>query len=151
MPYLRPEQPAPTLIGIAHVALLAAALIGTAGSPSPAAPPVRVRVTNGTWPPAQVRVLIAEIGQSARYGLDPGAYGIAALRAELELCEQLWETPGSRQLDALAGAAALALANDYQRHGARSARVTRAEMNAALGAGRVGPWLAGLAPRGRAS
>jgi hypothetical protein len=144
------------LIGTVPVALLVAVLAAVAGS-SPteagsriaAAPEARTYA----WSLDQVRVLIREVDASRRHGLDPAAYGLAALRAELVLCEQLWNTPGSRQLDTLARAAALALANDYRRLRAETpAPVRAAELDAVLGAGQVGPWLAGMAPaQGRAS
>jgi len=144
------------LIGTVPVTLLVGVLATVAGS-SPSAAGNRIATVSEAqayaWSPDQVRALIAAIHASRRHGLDPAAYGLAALRAELVLCEQLWNTPGSRQLDSLARAAALALANDYRRLAARSAAPVRAaELDAALGTGRIGPWLAAMAPaEGRAS
>lgn len=141
-----------SLLGAAPLGLLVAAMVAaTAASPSPADPrpvaPTRHTAAGFAWSPGQVRELIGAVEQAHRHGLDPADYGLAALRAELDLCERLWNTPGSRQLDMLARASALALANDYRRHAAASAApVSPAELDAALGAGRVGSWLAAQAP-----
>ncbi len=135
--------------------LVAGALIAAiAGSPSPAATrPIAIAHAPASyaWSPQQVRQLIVAIEEARRHGLDPADYGLAALRAELDLCEQLWNTPGSRQLDTLARTAALALANDYRRQAIRTAPVRPADLDAALGAGRVGSWLTAQAPEGRIS
>ena len=133
---------------LALVPLLGGTLIAATGAaPAPVEAPSGTRVRTGyAWSPAQVRELIGAIRQARRAGLDPDAYGLAALRAELDLCEQLWNTAGSRQLDTLARVSALALANDY-RHRAAAAPVRPAELDAALGAKRVGLWLASQASR----
>ena len=156
MPRHRPRFPRSKLIGTVPVALLAGVLAIVAGS-SPSTALERIAAApeaqSYAWSLDQVRALIVAIDGSRRHGLDPAAYGLAALRAELVLCEQLWNTPGSRQLDTLARTAALALANDYRRRAVRGAApVQAAELDAVLGAGRVGPWLAAMAPaQGRAS
>jgi hypothetical protein len=137
--------PVALLVGV--IACLAVSSPSSAGERIPAAPRATAIYA---WPPEQVRALIVAIDRSRRHGLDPAAYGVAALRAELVLCEQLWNTPGSRQLDTLARSAAMALANDYRRRGAWGAAPVRAaELDAALGAKRVGPWLAAMAPAER--
>jgi len=149
----RPHTQRSKLIGTVPVALLVAVLAAVAGS-SPSTASDRIAAApeaqSYAWSLDQVRVLIGAVEVSRRHGLDPAAYGLAALRAELVLCEQLWNTPGSRQLDTLARTAALALANDYRRLNARrGAPVAAAELDAVLGAGRVGPWLAAMAPADR--
>lgn len=149
MPILPPTRRRSGLLALAPLGLLGGALIAaTAAAPVPADPrplPAPQVQANFAWSPTQVRELIGAIRGARRAGLDPAAYGLAALRAELELCEQLWNTAGSRQLDTLARVAALALANDY-RHQTAAAAVSPAELDAALGAGRVGSWLAAQAP-----
>ncbi|MDB5663150.1 MAG: hypothetical protein JWN59_1488 [Sphingomonas bacterium] len=137
-------------LGVAPLGLLAAALIATvaasplAADPRVPTPPARAAFA---WSLDQVRALIGAIGEARRHGLDPATYGIAALRAELDLCEELWNTPGSRQLDTLARTAALALANEYRRvAAAQRGPVQPAELDAALAAGRVGIWLSEMAP-----
>jgi hypothetical protein len=130
--------------------MIAAAALGViAPAPAPADPrpvaAVRRAPAAFAWSPAQVRELIVEIRSAGRRGFDPADYGLAALQAELELCEQLWNTPGSRQLDMLARASALALAADYRRR-ANAGPVSPAELDVALSARRVGRWLAAQAP-----
>lgn len=139
----------PIWSSLAPLALIAAA-VGTVSTAQPSiADPRPARPAadaSYAWSPSQVRELIAAIEESNGYGLDPRDYGIAALRAQLDLCDNLWNTPGSRQMDALARAAALALANEYRRRAA-AGPVRPAELDAALVAGRVRPWLAAQAQR----
>ena len=142
------EVVVPTLLSrrrlLAIAPLLGAALIAATAAPAPADPrplPAPQVQTSFAWSPTQVRELIGAIRKSRRAGLDPSDYGLAALRAELELCEQLWNTAGSRQLDTLARVSALALANEY-RHRSAVGPVRPAELDAALGTGHVGLWLA---------
>jgi hypothetical protein len=140
------------VIASAAAALAGVAAIAAPASERPAGATVRAEAGAFAWSPAQVRALIAQVEAARRHGLDPADYGLAALRAELELAERLWNTPGSRQLDTLARTSALALANDYRRAARAAAPVSPAELDAALGAGRVGPWLSAMAPAdGRAS
>jgi murein L,D-transpeptidase YcbB/YkuD len=61
----------------------------------------------GRWSAEASRTLIEEIAASANEGLDPHAYHIEALTAELQ------RTGGGAALDRLADAAALKLAHDY--------------------------------------
>lgn len=150
MPSRRPHHRRSAWSGAVPVAMIAAVAATMAAAAAPSAPDTRppaaiVRTAAFAWSPAQVRQLIAAIEEARRHGLDPSAYGLAALRAELDMCEQLWNTPGSRQLDTLARISALALANEYRRRSA-AAQVRPGELDAALGAGRVGPWLAAQAP-----
>jgi hypothetical protein len=101
------------------------------------------------WSRHQIAELIDEIEAVRVLGLDPGDYGLAALRGQQVVTSDLLGATGSRQLDALADFAALSLARDYRRgHGAaspdESAPVTIADhaaLRAALKAGMLRPWL----------
>jgi hypothetical protein len=142
-----PRRSRPQLLYRVHIArsafgAIAFALLSGASASTPGNSVAQAR-GGFAWPPAQVRELIAAVEEARGHGLDPADYGLAALRAELDLCERLWETPGSRQLDMLARSAALALARDYRRRGAGQSRDVRPEeLDAALAAGRLRPWLA---------
>jgi hypothetical protein len=92
------------------------------------------------WKPAQVRQLIAVIEESENNGFDPDRHGLAALRSELEQSSELWGRAGTHQLDVLARAAALSLANEYRgRAGQRAASAD--EVDSALASGELRSWL----------
>jgi murein L,D-transpeptidase YcbB/YkuD len=144
------------LLVIASVATPAVRrLVSSAPQPLP--------VTNSDEPPphwsaGQVGELIVEINGARSVGLEPKDYGIAALRSELERRGEPTLTEDSVQLDRLAEASALVLAEDLSRLGmadhaqydwhAERVREPRlaAALHAALAKGRLRAWLHGLRP-----
>jgi hypothetical protein len=115
----------PKARGSAAVALVAAALLGSSADGALrsgsiiSAPPVakQLHAARHIWSPEQVRELIRLVEESRLRGLDPDDYGLAALRSELDQSVTFYRTDGSRQLDALAHASAVALARAYRRQG----------------------------------
>lgn len=147
-----------SLIGVI-LAGTVAAMIGSLASvsgPSMAEPLVRAERSGFAWSRSQVHELIEEIVAARAVGLDPSDYGLDALKGELVQTGELLGADGSRQLDMLADAAALALATDYRAgrsrdrqfdwHGAPSLAIGRAELRGALARGRLRPWLQSLRP-----
>lgn len=92
------------------------------------------------WTPVEVQQLIAAIEHSQDYGLDPQSYGLAALRSELDQADAIWGRSATRQLDVLAHASALTLANDYRRRAGLPLASDR-EIEAARAAGSLRTWL----------
>jgi hypothetical protein len=134
------------------IAMLAAATSGAWASRKPilpasakaeAVPAVPAPAPTGhSWTREEIVDLIAAIEQSRSDGLDPGQYGLAALRSELEQQSQLWGGTGTPQLDALAQTAALTLANDYRTR-AGGSTASAGDLNAALNEGDLKGWITG--------
>ena len=97
-------------------------------------------VGEASWAPEEIQQLIGAIEASEAYGLDPDRYGLAALRSELVQASEIWERPGTHQLDVLAHASAVSLANDYRRQAGLGA-VSEQEVEAARAAGKLRSWL----------
>lgn len=95
---------------------------------------------DNSWTAAEVRQLITAIENSKDYGLDPQSYGLAALHSELEQANAIWGRSATRQLDVLAHASALTLANDYRRRAGLPLATDR-EIEAARTAGSLRSWL----------
>lgn len=120
------------------IAMIAAAASGSLGwreraetlpvAMSPSAPQ-KLR-----WTLDDIHLLIATIEESERSGFDSRRYGLAALQSELEQTTELWDRSGTRQLDMLAGIAALRLANDH-RDRLGLAPITARDIDAALAEG----------------
>ena len=109
------------------------------------------------WSGEQVGELIDEIQESRSAGLEPKDYGLAALRSELDRRDSPTLREGSIQLDRLAEASALNLAEDLSRrgmadHGQYDWHAEEgprdpglvAGLHTALARSRVGAWLHGL-------
>ncbi len=96
--------------------------------------------TDGGWTSAEIRQLIAAIEDSKNYGLDPQSYGLAALHSELEQADAIWGRSATRQLDVLAHASALTLANDYRRQAGLPLASDR-EIEEVRAAGSLRSWL----------
>lgn len=104
-------------------------------APDPAVATSRIR-----WAPNEVQQLIGAIEASEDYGLDPDRYGLAALKSELVQASEIWGQSGTHQLDVLAHASAVSLANDYRRQAGLTA-VTADEVESARAAGKLRSWL----------
>ena len=100
-------------ITLSATAANAALRTGEAVTAPPAAATAAPRLHH--WSAGQVRELIGLVEEARGHGLDPADYGLAALRSELEQSATLYRSTGSRQLDALARASAVALARAYRR------------------------------------
>ena len=112
------------------------------------------------WSSEQVEELIAAIHDARKVGLEPGDYGLAALKGELARRGGPTLSAGSVQLDRLAEASALNLAEDLSRqamadHGqidwygrdrAHDPHLVGA-LHAALAQGRLRAWLRSLRPQ----
>jgi len=96
--------------------------------------------SESSWTPAEVQQLIAAIENSKDYGLDPQSYGLAALNSELDQADAIWGRSATRQLDVLAHASALTLANDYRRRAGLPLATDR-EIEGARAAGSLRSWL----------
>jgi hypothetical protein len=103
-------------------------------------PPQMAESADSSWTPVEVQQLIAAIEDSKDYGLDPQSYGLAALRSEVDQANAIWGRSATRQLDVLAHASALTLANDYRRRAGLPLASDR-EIEAVRAAGSLRSWL----------
>ena len=126
------------------LAMLAAVSSGTLASRNRAGTlPLQPRIAapvDSSWTPLEIGQLISAIEESQAYGLDPQSYGLAALRSELEQADAIWGRSATRQLDVLAHASALTLANDYRRRAGLPLATDR-EIEGARAAGSLRSWL----------
>lgn len=102
--------------------------------------PQTAQPADGSWTQVEIKQLIAAIEGANDYGLDPQSYGLAALRSELEQADAIWGRSATRQLDVLAHASALTLANDYRRQAGLPLASDR-EIEEVRAAGSLRSWL----------
>lgn len=152
---LRPSVIRCWLAGFPLIAVAAFTFNGPAPAEAPSAAQSEPVITQqqGRWSLDSARSLVALIEESAQEGLNPSDYRLAELRSAIDSGDQ------GASLDALATAAALALAHDYadgriddkqaldwHMDAAADANVLMLALQGALDRGDLRQWMRGLLP-----